>query len=65
MLTLSSSLRQGELWRIHGRVGNSMRTYHGSATTPVIEIHDEGLRVELNCFGSALSSMTGCRADIR
>jgi carboxylate-amine ligase len=50
-LTLASPLRNGELWRIRGHVGKSVRTYHRSATAPAIEIHpDEGLRLELKPF---------------
>jgi carboxylate-amine ligase len=46
-LTLASPLCHGGLWRIRGRVGKSVRTYHRSAIAPVIEIHpDEGLRLE-------------------
>src|SRR5207248_9025873 len=47
-LSLASPLRGGDLWRIRGRVGKSVRTYHRSATAPAIEIHpDEHLRLEL------------------
>jgi hypothetical protein len=50
-LTLASPLRDGGLWRIRGRVGKSVRTYHRSATAPAIEIHpDQGLRLELKPF---------------
>ena len=50
-LTLSSTLSRGDLWRIRGRVGKSVRTYHRSATAPAIEVHpDEGLRLELKPF---------------
>jgi carboxylate-amine ligase len=50
-LTLASPLREGDLWRIRGRVGKSVRTYHRSAIAPAIEIHpDEGLRLELKPF---------------
>lgn len=50
-LTLASPLRQGDLWRIRGRVGKSVRTYHRSVAAPAIEIHpDEGLRLELKPF---------------
>ena len=50
-LTLASPLRQGDLWRIRGRVGKSVRTYHRSATAPAIEIHpDEDLRLEFKPF---------------
>jgi len=50
-LTLSSPLRDGDLWRIRGQVGKSVRTYHRSATAPAIEIHpDQGLRLEWKPF---------------
>jgi len=50
-LTLASPLRQGDLWRIRGRVGKSVRTYHRSSTAPAIEIHpDEQLRLEFKTF---------------
>jgi hypothetical protein len=55
-LTLSSPLRNGEPWRIRGRIGKSVRTYHRSATAPAIEIHpDEGLRLELKPFEMSCS----------
>lgn len=55
-LTLSSPLRDGDLWRIRGRIGKSVRTYHRSVTAPAIEIHpDEGLRLELKPFEMARS----------
>lgn len=60
-LTLASPLRQGELWRIRGRIGKSVRTYHRSVTAPAIEIHpDEGLRLELKPF-----EMTNSLTDYR
>jgi hypothetical protein len=50
-LTLASPLCRGDLWRIRGRVGKSVRTYHRSAIAPAIEIHpDEGMRLELKPF---------------
>jgi len=50
-LCLASPLRGGDLWRIRGRVGKSVRTYHRSATAPAIEIHpDEHLRLEFKTF---------------
>ena len=33
-LSAASPLRQGDLWRIRGRVGKSVRTYHRSAIAP-------------------------------
>src|SRR5262245_35230457 len=60
-LTLASPLRQGDLWRIRGRVGKSVRTYHRSATAPAIEIHpDEHLRLEFKPF-----EMTASLTDYR
>jgi len=50
-LSLASPLRGGDLWRIRGRVGKSVRTYHRSAIAPAIEIHpDEHLRLEFKTF---------------
>src|SRR5215467_12487350 len=50
-LTLSSPLRGGELWRIRGRIGKSVRTYRRSVVAPALEIHpDEGGRLELKPF---------------
>lgn len=50
-LTLSSPLRGGRLWRIRGRIGKSVRTYHRSVVAPALEIHpDEGPRLELKPF---------------
>ena len=50
-LTLSSPLLEGGLWRIRGRIGKSVRTYHRSVVAPAIEIHpNEGLRLELKPF---------------
>jgi hypothetical protein len=50
-LTLASPLRQRELWRIRGRVGKSVRTYHRSVIAPAIEVHsDQDMRLELKPF---------------
>ncbi len=50
-LTLSSPLYGGQLWRIRGRIGKSVRTYRRSVVAPALEIHpDEGLRLELKPF---------------
>lgn len=38
-LTLASPLRGGKLWRIRGRFGKSVRTYHRSVVAPAFEIH--------------------------
>src|SRR5207253_8377445 len=55
-LTLASPLRGGEPWRIRGRVGKSVRTYHRSATAPAIEIHpDQELRLEFKPFEMSAS----------
>jgi len=55
-LTLASPLREGDLWRIRGRIGKSVRTYHRSAIAPAIEIHpDENLRLELKPFEMSAS----------
>jgi Glutamate-cysteine ligase family 2(GCS2) len=55
-LSVASPLRQGELWRIRGRVGKSVRTYHRSAIAPAVEIHpDEGLRLEFKPFEMSTS----------
>src|SRR5207244_6245650 len=37
-LSLASPLYCGDLWRIRGEVGKSVRTYHRSALAPAIEI---------------------------
>jgi hypothetical protein len=55
-LSLASPLYGGELWRIRGRVGKSVRTYHRSAIGPAIEIHpDENLRLEFKTFDMSRS----------
>jgi hypothetical protein len=55
-LSLASPIRAGDLWRIRGRVGKSVRTYHRSATAPAIEIHpDEQLRLEFKTFEMSTS----------
>jgi carboxylate-amine ligase len=60
-LTLSSPLRGGKLWRIRGRIGRSVRTYHRSVVAPALRIHpDEGFRLELKPF-----EMTYSLADYR
>jgi len=46
-LTVASPLYRGDLWRIRGTVGKSVRTYHGSTIAPAISIHPkENLRLE-------------------
>lgn len=60
-LTLASPLRGGKLWRIRGRIGKSVRTYHRSVVAPAIEIHpDERFRLEFKPF-----EMTCSLADYR
>jgi hypothetical protein len=60
-LTLSSPLRDGKLWRIRGRVGKSVRTYHRSVVAPALEIHpEERFRLEFKPF-----EMTCSLADYR
>jgi len=55
-LTLGSPFHGGKPWRIRGRIGKSVRTYHRSATAPAVEIHpDEGLRLELKPFEMSCS----------
>src|SRR6516225_10298390 len=50
-LTLSSPLLEGGLWRIRGRIGKSVRTYHRSVVAPALEVHPgEGSRLELKPF---------------
>jgi len=50
-LTLASPLYRGDLWRIRGRVGKSVRTYHRSTIAPAISIHPkETLRLEFKPF---------------
>jgi carboxylate-amine ligase len=50
-LTLASPLCGGKLWRIRGRIGKSVRTYHRSVVAPALETHpDEGPRFELKPF---------------
>ncbi|WP_198028291.1 glutamate-cysteine ligase family protein [Bradyrhizobium sp. WSM1743] len=46
-LTVASPLYRGDLWRIRGNVGKSVRTYHRSTIAPAISIHPkENLRLE-------------------
>lgn len=50
-LSLASPLYRGDLWRVRGRIGKSMRTYHRSTIAPAISIHpDENLRLEFKPF---------------
>ncbi|MGL3108863.1 glutamate-cysteine ligase family protein [Bradyrhizobium sp. BR 1432] len=46
-LTVASPLYRGDLWRIRGSIGKSVRTYHRSTIAPAISIHPkEHLRLE-------------------
>lgn len=50
-LTLASPFRAGELWRIRGRVGKSLRTYRRSVFGQCIELHpEENGRLEFKLF---------------
>ncbi|MBI2393083.1 MAG: hypothetical protein HYV09_26095 [Deltaproteobacteria bacterium] len=55
-LTVATPLYRGELWRVRGRVGKSVRTHMRSVVAPAIEIHpDQGGRLELKPFEMPLS----------
>ena len=50
-LSLASPFLRGELWRIRGRVGKSIRTYRRSVVAPAIELHpEEAGRLEYKTF---------------
>jgi carboxylate-amine ligase len=50
-LSLASPFLGGELWRIRGRVGKSIRTYRRSVVAPAIELHpQEAGRLEYKTF---------------
>jgi carboxylate-amine ligase len=50
-LTLASPFYLGQLWRIRGRVGKSIRTYRRSVIAPAIELHPhEAGRLEYKTF---------------
>src|SRR5262249_14968143 len=50
-LTLASPFFRGELWRIRGRVGPSVRTYRRSVLAPAIQLHpEERRRLEYKTF---------------
>jgi carboxylate-amine ligase len=52
-LSLASPFYLGELWKIRGRVGKSIRTYRRSVIAPAIELHpDEAGRLEYKTFES-------------
>ena len=53
-LSLASPLYCGRLWKIRGRIGKSIRTYHRSVTAPMIEVHTaQGHRLEFKSFDMA------------
>lgn len=55
-LTLATPIYRGELWRVRGRVGKSVRTHLRSVVAPAIELHpDQGGRLELKPFEMPLS----------
>ncbi len=50
-LTLASPLYRGDLWRIRGQIGKSIRTYRRSVIAPAIELHpEENGRLEFKLF---------------
>jgi carboxylate-amine ligase len=50
-LTLASPFHEGELWRIRGRLGKSIRTYRRSVIAPALEVHmEERGRLEFKPF---------------
>jgi len=50
-LSLASPFIQGDLWRIRGRVGKSIRTHRRSVVAPAIELHpEEAGRLEYKTF---------------
>lgn len=50
-LSLASPIYRGNLWRIRGQVGKSIRTYRRSVIAPAIEVHpEEGDRMEFKLF---------------
>ena len=50
-LSLASPLYRGDLWRIRGQVGKSIRTHRRSVIAPAIELHpEEAGRLELKVF---------------
>jgi carboxylate-amine ligase len=55
-LTLASPLVRGDLWKIRGRVGKSIRTYRRSVIAPAIELHpEEAGRLEYKTFEATAS----------
>jgi carboxylate-amine ligase len=55
-LTLASPIVRGDLWRIRGRVGKSIRTYRRSTIAPAIELHpEEAGRMEYKTFEATSS----------
>ncbi len=50
-LSLASPFVRGEVWRIRGHVGKSIRTYRRSVVAPAIELHpEEAGRLEYKTF---------------
>ena len=50
-LSLAAPLYRGDLWRIRGRIGKSVRTHHRSTIAPAISIHPKkSLRLEFKPF---------------
>jgi carboxylate-amine ligase len=50
-LSLASPFLRGDLWRIRGRLGKSIRTYRRSVVAPAIELHpQEAGRLEYKTF---------------
>jgi carboxylate-amine ligase len=55
-LTLASPLVRGDLWRIRGQTGKSIRTYRRSVIAPAIELHpEEAGRLEYKTFEATSS----------
>lgn len=49
--SVASPFSRGELWKIRGENGKSLRTYRRSIVAPAIEVHlDEGGRLEFKTF---------------
>jgi Glutamate-cysteine ligase family 2(GCS2) len=50
-LSLASPFHRGDLWRIRGGVGKSIRTYRRSVVAPALEVHpEEAGRLEFKTF---------------
>lgn len=58
-LTLSSPICEGDLWRVRGRIGKSIRTYRRSIWAPLFYVHEKpALRFEFKGF-----EMSRCLED--